>query len=162
MNKKLMVGWLWLALVGFARAEDWIQCEGDYEFHLQGVARDENKHLYWSFTTELVKTDAVGKLITKVDVADHHGDLTYWEGKVYVAVNLGEFNEPAGKADSWVYVYDAETLVEVSRHWIPEVVHGAGGMAFKDGTFYVVWLLRRSAHVAHHRCFVSTHGTFPV
>ena len=119
-------------------AGDWIECEGDYEYHLQGVARDPDKNLYWSFTTELVKTDAVGKMITKVDVANHHGDLTYRDGKVYVAVNLGEFNQPMGKADSWVYVYDAESLEEVARHWTPEVVHGAGGMAFKDGTFYLV------------------------
>ena len=121
-----------------AFADEWIQCEGDYQYHLQGVARDQEKNLYWSFTTELVKTDAAGKLITKVDVANHHGDLTYRGGKVYVAVNLGEFNQPMGKADSWVYVYDAESLEEVARHWTPEVVHGAGGIAFKDGTFYLV------------------------
>ncbi|MBT5901362.1 MAG: hypothetical protein HOH58_04550 [Opitutaceae bacterium] len=119
-------------------AGEWIKCEGDYQYHLQGVARDQDKNLYWSFTTELVKTDATGKLITKVNVANHHGDLTYRDGKVYVAVNLGEFNQPMGKADSWVYVYDAETLEELAQHWIPEVVHGAGGMAFKDGNFYVV------------------------
>lgn len=119
-------------------AEEWIDCEGDYEFHLQGVARDLEKNIFWSFTTELVKTDSEGRLITKIDVESHHGDLTYRDGKVYVAVNLGEFNDPEGKADSWVYVYDAESLEELARHWIPEVVHGAGGIAVKDGNFYVV------------------------
>ncbi len=52
------------------------------------------KNLHWCFTTELVKTDSAGKIITKAEVANHHGDLTYWDGKIYVAVNLGEFNEP--------------------------------------------------------------------
>jgi hypothetical protein len=35
-------------------------------------------------------------------------------------------------------VYDGETLAEVERRAIPEVVHGAGGMAFHDGKFIVV------------------------
>lgn len=142
MNLRKRAVWvigLWIGLTSGLWAEDtWIACEGDYAYHLQGVARDPDENLYWSFTTELVKTDAEGKLISKVEVANHHGDLTYHGGKVYVAVNLGEFNEPAGKADSWVYVYDAESLEELARHRTPEVVHGAGGMAFKDGNFYVV------------------------
>ena len=130
---------LMLILVsGVSQAEDWIQCEGDYEFHLQGVARDEDGDLYWSFTTELVKTDAAGRLIAKVDVPYHHGDLGYEDGRLYVAVNLGEFNEPAGQADSWVYVFDAESLELLDRHAVPEVVHGAGGMDYRDGRFYVV------------------------
>jgi hypothetical protein len=57
---------------------------------------------------------------------------------VYVAVNLGKFNEPAGKADSWVFVYDAETLAELERHPVPELVHGAGGMGYHDGKFIVI------------------------
>ncbi|GAB5560228.1 MAG: hypothetical protein SynsKO_18750 [Synoicihabitans sp.] len=120
------------------QGEDWIACEGDYQYHLQGVARDPATDLYWCFTTELVKTDAAGRITTKVEVENHHGDLTYHDGRIYVAVNFGEFNQPAGKADSWVYVYDATTLAELSRHAVPELVHGAGGMAYKAGRFFVV------------------------
>jgi hypothetical protein len=71
-------------------------------------------------------------------VADHHGDLCFREGKVYVAVNLGKFNDPDGNADSWVYVYDANDLSYLARHPTPEVFHGAGGIAYHDGEFLVV------------------------
>jgi hypothetical protein len=53
-------------------------------------------------------------------------------------VNLGKFNDPNGNADSWIYVYDTNTLREVARHEVQEVFHGAGGIGFRDGHFYVV------------------------
>ena len=113
-------------------------CEGTYPRHLQGVCTNDRDAIYWSWTDALVKTDANGKVIKKVPAADHHGDLCFHEGRVYVAVNLGKFNQPAGQADSWVYVYDGDTLAELARHAIPELVHGAGGIAFHDGTFIVI------------------------
>ena len=120
-----------------------VDCEGHYPGHLQGICLDDEKNddaknIYWSFTTWLVKTDARGKLILKVPVASHHGDLCYAEGKLYVAVNLGKFNDPKGNADSWVYVYDAKNLREIARHEIQQVKYGAGGMATHDGRFLVV------------------------
>lgn len=111
---------------------------GAYPKHLQGVCTNDVDAIYWSFTTVLVKTDTEGRVVEKVRVADHHGDLCFREGKLYVAVNLGQFNQPAGKADSWVYVYDADTLAEPARYQVPEVVHGAGGIAFHDGHFFVI------------------------
>lgn len=113
-------------------------CEGVYKRHVQGVCTNGKDAIYWSWTESLVKTDLDGRLLKKVEVADHHGDLCFHEGRIYVAVNLGEFNKPAGRAKSWVYVYDAETLAEVSRHEVPEVVHGAGGMAPHGGHFFIV------------------------
>ena len=79
-----------------------------------------------------------GKVQLQVPVANHHGDLCIHDNKLYVAVNLGEFNNPKGNADSWVYVYDARTLKELARHATPEVFHGAGGIGFHDGKFFVV------------------------
>lgn len=114
-----------------------VTCEGTYRHHLQGICAD-NEAIYWSFTTTLVKTDLNGKLLKQVPVANHHGDLCCREGKLFVAVNLGKFNDPQGNADSWVYVYDADTLKELARHEVPEVVHGAGGIEFRNGHFYVV------------------------
>lgn len=113
-------------------------CEGHYKGHLQGICTNDRDAIYWSFTVMLVKTDLDGKIIKKVPVASHHGDLCYVDGKLYVAVNLGQFNQPAGKADSWVYVYDADTLEELARHEVQQVVHGAGGMTWHDGRFYVI------------------------
>lgn len=115
-----------------------ISCEGDYQHHLQGVCLDEEGSVFWSFTTEMVKTDSKGKILAKLDVENHHGDLCYADGKVYVAVNLGKFNDPKGNADSWVYIYDSATLKFIGKHETQEVFHGAGGMDAKDGHFFVV------------------------
>jgi len=121
-----------------------IDCEGHYPGHLQGICLDDAKDhddqqsIYWVFTTWLVKTDMQGKLIKKVPVVSHHGDLCYADGKLYVAVNLGQFNNPEGKADSWVYVYDAKDLKELARHETQQVKYGAGGMATHEGRFLVI------------------------
>lgn len=114
-----------------------VSCEGTYKHHLQGVCTDE-KSIFWSFTTSLVKTDRRGRVQQNVAVANHHGDLCFHEGKLYVAVNLGKFNDPEGNADSWVYVYDAESLEELARHETQEVFHGAGGIGYRAGHFFVV------------------------
>ena len=113
-------------------------CEGVFPKHLQGFCTDGRDAIFWCFTTVLVKTDAEGRVLKQAPVASHHGDLCHRDGRVYVAVNLGRFNEPAGKADSWVYVYDADSLKEVARHPVQEVVHGAGGMAFDGARFIIV------------------------
>jgi len=115
-----------------------VDCDGRYPGHLQGICLDQSGDIYWSFTTWLVKTDSAGKLIKKVPAVNHHGDCCYEDGRVYVAVNLGKFNDPAGNADSWVYVYDAETLEELARHEVQQVKYGAGGIASHNGRFIVV------------------------
>lgn len=114
-----------------------VQCEGTYKNHLQGVCTDEQA-IFWSFTTTLVQTNMQGRLLKKVPVANHHGDLCFHDGNLYVSVNLGKFNEAEGNADSWVYVYDAESLNELARHETQEVFHGAGGIGIRDGHFFVV------------------------
>ena len=114
-----------------------VACEGEYAHHLQGICVDDAA-IYWSFTTTLVKTDLSGKVLKKVPVANHHGDLCFHAGRLYVAVNLGRFNDPQGNADSWVYVYDAKTLDEVARHETQQAFHGAGGTGFRDRHFFVV------------------------
>lgn len=130
-----------VALAAVTLAEDSVfvsaTCEGTYAHHLQGVCTDESS-IYWSFTTTLVKTDMQGKLLKKVSVANHHGDLCLHQGKLFVAVNLGKFNDPQGNADSWVYVYDADSLDEIGRHETQEVFHGAGGIGIHDNHFFVV------------------------
>lgn len=114
-----------------------VVCDGTYPHHLQGIAADDQS-IYWSFTTQLVKTDLGGKVLAQVPVANHHGDLCAHGGKLYVAVNLGKFNDPKGNADSWVYIYNADDLSFVSRHAAPEVFHGAGGIGVHNDRFYVV------------------------
>jgi hypothetical protein len=132
-----------LALFGLhsARAEDAFRptaCEGTYPRHLQGICTNDKDAIYWSWTDSLVKTDSGGRVLKQVPVANHHGDLCFHAGRVYVATNLRKFNRTAGEADSWVYVYDGDTLAELAKHPVPELVHGAGGMAFHGGKFIIV------------------------
>jgi hypothetical protein len=139
----LAVGLLLALISVVADAADPIVCPGTYKGHLQGVATDAGSDtgasaIYWSFTVTLVKTDLKGEILNQVEVPNHHGDLAWHDGKVYVAVNLGKFNEEPGQADSWVYVYDANDLSLLSKHEVQEVVHGAGGMEYRDGHFFVV------------------------
>lgn len=115
-----------------------VQCEGSYRHHLQGICTNDIDAIYWSFTTTFVKTDNSGSVIKNVEVASHHGDLCHHNGRIYVAVNLGEFNDPKGNADSWVYVYDADDLTLLSKHETQEVFHGAGGIEYRDGRFFAV------------------------
>lgn len=135
---KLMTTTLLLTTSAFAADFQSVTCEGTYPHHLQGVCTDEKDAIFWSFTTKLVKSDRTGKITKQVDVANHHGDLCFHDGNIFVALNLGKFNDPKGNADSWVYVYDAGDLSCVAKHKTPEVFHGAGGIAFHDGKFLVV------------------------
>jgi len=112
-----------------------VDCEGVYPKHLQGICTDNRDSIFWCFTDVLVRTDRQGRVLCKVPVASHHGDLCFQDGKLYVAVNLGEFNQPPGRADSWIYVYAADDLRELARHAVPEVVHGAGGIGCLGGRF---------------------------
>lgn len=114
-----------------------VQCEGTYSHHLQGICVDDEA-IYWSFTTQIAKTDLEGKLLKKVPAPNHQGDLCIHDGLVYVAVNLGKFNDPQGNADSWVYVYRADDLSLVAKHEVQEAFHGAGGIGYRDGHFFVV------------------------
>lgn len=113
-------------------------CEGVYKRHLQGICTDGRGAIYWSWTDALVKTDLQGRVLRHLPALWHYGDLCFHDGKVYVAVNFGEFNKPAGRSDSWVFVYDGESLAELAWHPLREVVHGAGGIACRDGRFIVV------------------------
>ncbi len=141
MHKKLLLFVLALLCLHTARAADAFHataCEGTYPRHLQGICTNDRDAIYWCWTDALVKTDTEGRVLKKVPVANHHGDLCYHAGRVYVATNLGKFNRPEGEADSWVYVYDGETLAELAKHRVPELVHGAGGMAFHGGKFIII------------------------
>jgi hypothetical protein len=129
---------LFTATASFAADFQPVSCEGAYPHHLQGVCTDEKESIFWSFTTKLVKTDRTGKVVKQVDVENHHGDLCFHDGKVFVAVNLGKFNDAQESADSWVCVYDADKLNLLSEHQTPNLKFGAGGIAFHNGRFIVV------------------------
>ena len=115
-----------------------VTCPGTFPRHQQGLAYDGRNAIFWSNTRHLTKTDLEGNLLYQVNVAEHHGDLDYYQGKIYVAVNFGKFNQEPGKADNWIYVYDAEDLSYITKKPAPEVVHGAGGVAVHDDRVIIV------------------------
>lgn len=132
---------LGVALVASALTGTWladlpkeIVCEGQYPYHLQGVAWNGVDAIYWSFTTRLVKTDLDGKVLADIEVPSHHGDLCVANDRVYVAWS-NYFNRP--DADSKVYIYDADlALLEIKS--VPEATYGAGGMDYQDGHFFII------------------------
>ncbi len=124
-------------LKNVAYGQDQITCKGRYPHHLQGICRDDTGHVYWSFTTILVKTDRRGAVVQKIEIPNHHGDLCHRQGKLYVAVNHGKFNHPDGLADNWIYIYTTDLELH-DRVSVPQVTHGAGGIAYHDNRFIVV------------------------
>jgi outer membrane protein assembly factor BamB len=134
----ILLGGICVSLLTSTVAASPIECEGKYQHHLQGVCSDDAEAIFWCFTTQLVKTDDTGKVIRQVPVGNHHGDLCFHEGKVFVAVNFGKFNRAEGNAVSWVYAYNASDLSLSAKYPVPEVFHGAGGIAYHNGKFIVV------------------------
>ena len=112
-----------------------ITCESRYPHHLQGITGNGVDTLYWSFTDVLVKTDLAGKVLARVEVPTHHGDLCLSGDHVVVAWS-NKFNAPG--ADSKVYVYRAEDLKLERIVPVPEVTYGAGGLDVKDGHFFII------------------------
>jgi hypothetical protein len=129
---------------------DKIVCEGEYKGHLQGVSSDKKGNIFWSFTDVIVKTDFTGKISSRIELPSHQGDLTWLDGKVYVAVNHGKFNEEPGLADSWIYVLNDKDLKLIEKVKAPELVHGCGGMAWGDGKFIVVGGLPKTGHTQNY------------
>ena len=116
-----------------------IVCAGEYPGHLQGIATD-GKHLYWVFTRTLVKTGLDGRIIAKRDMKHHCGDPCWHEGKLFVPVCASGFNRklPEGTPSrNFIHVFDAD-LKPLAVHPVPELEYGAGGIAVRDGHFFVV------------------------
>lgn len=116
-----------------------IVCPGEYRGHLQGIATD-GKAIYWVFSRNLVKTGFDGRMLAKRDMPHHSGDPCWHEGRLYVPVCQSGFNrelKPGAVSKNYVFVFDAELKLLEKRH-IPEVEFGAGGIAVRDGHFFVV------------------------
>ncbi|MBP5319878.1 MAG: hypothetical protein J6334_02735 [Kiritimatiellae bacterium] len=117
--------------------EGTIVCGGSYPVgHLQGTATD-GEAIYWPFTGKIVKSDLTGRVLAETDQPQHQGDLCVVGETLYVAVNRGFFNRETG-AVSEVWAYATKDLALKNKWKVPELVHGAGGITYHDGLFYVV------------------------
>jgi len=116
-----------------------IVCPGEYRGHLQGIATD-GKAIYWVFSRDIVKTGLDGRLLARRGMPYHSGDPCWHDGKLYVPLCQSGFNRKlkAGAASkNYVCVFDAD-LKPIKKYHIPELEYGAGGIAVKDGRFFVV------------------------
>ena len=103
-----------------------IVCGGVYPGHVQGLDMDE-EHIYWSFTTTLVKTDRQGKVLKTVKVPYHHGGITVFDGKLFAARMPGRT----------VKVYKTDDLSFIRDYDVPKVRGFPGGMEYYKGHFYI-------------------------
>ena len=93
-------------------AEQWqipekTKLEAEGPQHMQGFAVDlENSHMYWSFTTSLVKTDLEGTKIKEISLPSGHlGDLAFYDGYIYGSYLSGNWDQWDGM---YVCKYDTE------------------------------------------------------
>ena len=116
-----------------------IVCGGEYSGHLQGMATD-GKAIYWVFSRDIVKTDLTGRVLAKAKLPHHGGGPCWHDGKLYIPLCGSGFNhrlKPGAVSKNHVFVFDAE-LKQIKRCPIPELEYGAGGIAVRDGHFFVV------------------------
>ena len=131
-----------VALAGMCSAasavNEEILCQGEYPWHLQGVATD-GTNIFWTFTTVLVKTDRSGQVLAKDEIprsGGHMGDLCCKGGKVYVGMNLGFLR--GSRVGDEVWEYDAASLKLLKKHPTPEAVFCNNGLEWYDGSFWVI------------------------
>jgi len=93
--------------------------------HIQGIAASEEA-LYVAQMTMLLKFDWAGKLIRKVRVITHTGDITYHNGEIYTAVAVYE-GPNTGKGMIRVFDRDLNLIRETL---IDRMVDG---IAYLDG-----------------------------
>ena len=109
--------------------------------HVQGIAIDREKgHMYFSFTTKLIKTDLQGNLIGSVEgLTGHLGCLTFnpEDGQVYGsleykndAIGKGIAGEEASRKESAFYI----AIFDTDKITCPQMD------AEKDGIMTTVYL----------------------
>lgn len=114
-------------------AADPILCEGESFSHVQGVSADQEA-IYWSFATDLFKTDLQGKVLIHRSVPNHHGDCWIQDGKLYISV----VQKIKGKVLPEIFVYRCKDLDLLEKIQIDkDLPKGSDGITFANGFFYL-------------------------
>ena len=114
-----------------------IECDSLHPYHCQGVATD-GAHLYWSFSTELAKTDLTGKTLAVYKMkAGHMGDLCVHDGKIYMGMNMGSARDGTRVGDE-VWVFDPKDLKLLKRIPTPQTIWCNNGIEWYGGSFWIV------------------------
>ena len=138
MMKKLVSSIVLLLTISVAFAVDnykKVACTGGFRGHLQGIEAHNGK-IFWSHTHNLIRTDSNGVIEKYIDAPYHHGDICIHNNKLYVAVNLGVFDQKKGAKNSvWIYDLDLNFIKKIP---IKEFEGGLGGIEYYNGSFYLV------------------------
>ena len=102
--------------------------------HSQGMCVSSNA-IYFSFHNEIVKTDWYGRLLKRVEVDRHGGDICLWNGRLYTGVCFVPKKGSGGRSYAAIYVYDAETLELLRKCKLPWDC--ADGITCLDGVIYL-------------------------
>ena len=121
---------------GVSSPSGWLlEVEGRYRLHLQGYDRNGRGEHFWSFTKEVVKTDAQGRVLLRRQLAEapyHLGDLCCHDGKVYVTcARITDYAK--GSEGSTVRVYSQEDLTLLQEFPISDTFGCDGITATPDG-----------------------------
>jgi len=107
-----------------------------YDGHLQGTCTD-GKHIYWSMTWDLVKTDLAGKELAHYRNHDFHmGDLCWHKDRIYVGINRTA--EDGCRRGDEVWVFEPEKLERVKVIPTPQTVWCNNGIEWYGGRFWVI------------------------
>ena len=96
--------------------------------HVQGMCASSNA-LYFAYHTQIVKTDWQGRLLKRVMVVRHTGDICLWNGKLYTAV----CHSDEGKGRGRIQVFD-EDLNLIKETYL---ARPGDGITCLDGVLYV-------------------------
>ena len=101
--------------------------------HVQGMCVSSNA-IYFSFHDQIVKTDWYGRLLNRVPVDPHGGDICLWNGKLYTGVWHVKKGE---KSYGAIYMYDADTLELLKAQKVKSKDAGVDGITVLDGVIYL-------------------------
>lgn len=134
--KKLKIAFLFIITLMTGQlllAGEPIVCQGASSSHVQGVSADDHA-IYWSFATDLFKTDLQGKVLFHQKVPHHHGDCCLKDGKLYVSVvqHKGKITIPE------IFVYSCDNLDLLQKISIAkDLPKGSDGIVFANDHFYL-------------------------
>lgn len=102
---------------------------------LGGIATDRVQHVYWSFPTAVVQTDAAGRVRATSAQGAGFGDLTFWLGEVYALADVRAADGTAASGPCRVEVFAGADLTLRRSHVLPDHATGVAGICAVGGRF---------------------------
>ncbi|MBI5851128.1 MAG: hypothetical protein HZB39_08885 [Planctomycetes bacterium] len=120
-----------------------VDCGGTWRGELRGIDTDHAGSIFWSFTRDLVRTDATGRVVASVAIDGGIGDLCA-HGDTVTALGL----DASGASADRLSVRDGRTLALVREVPLRGVIDGgATSIAWTGGRFFVTGGVPPAMHV---------------